>query len=197
MISIRRIEAFLRQAALAALIAAAAGAAMPQPAQAEQPAKQIFGAAKLPAVLPARAIGFYSRGCLAGGVAIAADGPTWQAMRLSRNRRWGHPDLVALVERLSRDAAAKDGWPGLLVGDLAQHGAKDRAHFRPAGGGEPFHHAFHVGLGHPHLADRRLRCPRTTSSSAPRRWGGWRSRSGCCRSVVDRPRGIASARSSV
>tara|TARA_R110002020_G_scaffold37828_12_gene114014 strand:+ start:419 stop:1465 length:1047 start_codon:yes stop_codon:yes gene_type:complete len=137
MISIRRIEAFLRQAALAALIAAAAGAAMPQPAQAEQPAKQIFGAAKLPAVLPARAIGFYSKGCLAGGVAIAADGPTWQAMRLSRNRRWGHPDLVALVERLSRDAAAKDGWPGLLVGDLAQ----------PRGGPMLSGHASHqVGL---------------------------------------------------
>nr|WP_244577917.1 penicillin-insensitive murein endopeptidase [Hoeflea halophila] len=107
------------------------------PAAADQPAKQVFGAAKLPAVLPARAIGFYSKGCLAGGIAIPADGPTWQAMRLSRNRRWGHPDLIALVERLSREAAAHDGWPGLLVGDIAQ----------PRGGPMLSGHASHqIGL---------------------------------------------------
>jgi penicillin-insensitive murein endopeptidase len=102
-----------------------------------KPAKEIFGAAQLPAVLPPRAIGFYSKGCLAGGIAIPADGPTWQAMRLSRNRRWGHPDLIALVERLSREAAANDGWPGLLVGDIAQ----------PRGGPMLSGHASHqVGL---------------------------------------------------
>jgi penicillin-insensitive murein endopeptidase len=108
-----------------------------QAAETGQPAKQIFGAARLPAALPARAIGFYSKGCLAGGIAIPADGETWQAMRLSRNRRWGHPDLIALVERLSREAAAKDGWPGLLVGDIAQ----------PRGGPMLSGHASHqVGL---------------------------------------------------
>lgn len=108
-----------------------------QAAETGPPAKQIFGAAKLPAALPARAIGFYSKGCLAGGVAIPADGETWQAMRLSRNRRWGHPDLIALVERLSREAAAHDGWPGLLVGDIAQ----------PRGGPMLSGHASHqVGL---------------------------------------------------
>jgi penicillin-insensitive murein endopeptidase len=108
-----------------------------QAAETGKPAKQIFGAAKLPAVLPSRAIGFYSKGCLAGGIAIPADGETWQAMRLSRNRRWGHPDLIALVERLSREAAAQDGWPGLLVGDIAQ----------PRGGPMLSGHASHqVGL---------------------------------------------------
>ncbi|WP_422372255.1 penicillin-insensitive murein endopeptidase [Hoeflea sp.] len=106
-------------------------------AESGPPAKQIFGAAKLPATLPAQAIGFYSKGCLAGGVAIPADGETWQAMRLSRNRRWGHPDLIALVERLSREAAASDGWPGLLIGDIAQ----------PRGGPMLSGHASHqVGL---------------------------------------------------
>lgn len=83
-------------------------------------AKTIFGAAEKPAPLAARAIGFYSRGCLAGAVPVPIDGETWQVMRLSRNRNWGHPDLIKLLERLAEDGAAKDGWPGLLVGDISQ-----------------------------------------------------------------------------
>lgn len=137
MISANRAHAFIRQAVVIMAVAAALSGVLPYSAEAGQPAKEIFGAAKLPAVLPARAIGFYSKGCLAGGMAIPADGPTWQAMRLSRNRRWGHPDLIALVEQLSRDAAAKDGWPGLLLGDMSQ----------PRGGPMLSGHASHqVGL---------------------------------------------------
>jgi penicillin-insensitive murein endopeptidase len=84
------------------------------------PAKQLFGVAKTPAPMAARAIGFYAKGCLAGGAALPIDGPAWQAMRLSRNRNWGHPALIALVEKLATEAKAHDGWPGLLVGDLSQ-----------------------------------------------------------------------------
>jgi penicillin-insensitive murein endopeptidase len=40
-------------------------------------------------------------------------------MRLSRNRNWGHPKLVAFLERLA-DKAKKVGWNGLLVGDMSQ-----------------------------------------------------------------------------
>ncbi len=83
-------------------------------------AKELFGAAKAPSPLAARAIGTYARGCLAGAVALPVDGPAWQAMRLSRNRNWGHPTLVKLVERLALESQQKDGWPGLLVGDIAQ-----------------------------------------------------------------------------
>lgn len=83
-------------------------------------AKTLFGAAKAPSPLAARAIGTYARGCLAGAVALPVDGPAWQAMRLSRNRNWGHPELVKVVERLALDSKEKDGWPGLLVGDLSQ-----------------------------------------------------------------------------
>jgi penicillin-insensitive murein endopeptidase len=69
-------------------------------------------------------------------MAVAPDGANWQVMRLSRNRRWGHPDMVRVVERLARDAAA-DGWPGLLVGDLSQ----------PRGGPMLSDHASHqIGL---------------------------------------------------
>ncbi len=57
--------------------------------------------------MPPSSYGFYSKGCFSGGVAIATDGPTWQAMRLSRNRRWGHPTMIALIEKLSRDAVAR------------------------------------------------------------------------------------------
>lgn len=100
--------------------AAADAKATAKPEKPAVPAKQLFGAAKRPANLAARAIGGYSRGCLAGARALPIDGPAWQAMRLSRNRNWGHPDLIALVERLAKDAQRSDGWPGLLVGDIAQ-----------------------------------------------------------------------------
>ena len=83
------------------------------------PAKELFGRATNPAPGPARVIGSYARGCVAGSVALPQDGPTWQVMRLSRNRAFGHPQLIALVERLSKKGTTL-GWPGLLVGDMAQ-----------------------------------------------------------------------------
>jgi len=83
-------------------------------------AKRVFGAATSPAPGPAQAIGSYARGCLAGAAALPADGPNWQVMRPSRNRAWGHPVLIAFLERLAAQAAGTAGWPGLLVGDIAQ-----------------------------------------------------------------------------
>jgi penicillin-insensitive murein DD-endopeptidase len=84
------------------------------------PANELFGNVKEPAPIGARAIGFYSHGCLAGAVALPVDGPSWQVMRLSRNRNWAHPALIGVIERLANEAQAKDGWPGLLVGDISQ-----------------------------------------------------------------------------
>ena len=84
------------------------------------PAKELFAAVAGPAPLAARAIGAYSKGCLSGGVPLSLNGPNWQVMRMSRNRNWGHPRLVDYLERLSSDARALDGWPGLLVGDMSQ-----------------------------------------------------------------------------
>ena len=83
------------------------------------PVKEVFGRQTSPASGPAQVIGAYSKGCLAGAVELPADGPRWQAMRPSRNRAWGHPELVEFVKWLS-DAAYQAGWPGLLVGDMAQ-----------------------------------------------------------------------------
>ncbi len=89
-------------------------------ARPQQSAKQLFGHAKGPAKMKARPIGFYTKGCLAGGKQLPKTGPAWQAMRLSRNRNWGHPVLIDFLEKLAVTAKEKDGWPGLLVGDLSQ-----------------------------------------------------------------------------
>ncbi|QFU17609.1 penicillin-insensitive murein endopeptidase [Microvirga thermotolerans] len=101
------------------------------------PAKELFGRRDTPADLPPRAIGGYAKGCVAGAVAIPADGETWQVMRLSRNRNWGHPNLVAFLRRLAEKAPRAAGWPGLLLGDMAQ----------PRGGPMITGHASHqIGL---------------------------------------------------
>src|ERR1700720_3995673 len=100
------------------------------------PAKELLGRKSEPAPLAARTIGFYAKGCLAGAVALPINGTTWQVMRLSRNRNWGHPNLIAFLERLAAQAP-KTGWHGLLVGDMSQ----------PRGGPMLTGHASHqVGL---------------------------------------------------
>ncbi|MGR9106935.1 MAG: penicillin-insensitive murein endopeptidase, partial [Gammaproteobacteria bacterium] len=83
-------------------------------------ASLVFGNQKTAANLASAAVGSYSKGCLAGAEPLPIDGPHWQAMRLSRNRNWGHPELLNYIRRFSTDAAVLEEWPGLLVGDLSQ-----------------------------------------------------------------------------
>ncbi len=83
-------------------------------------AKKLFGKMKSPAELSPGAIGSYARGCLAGGAMLPISGPGYEAMKLWRNRNWGHPQLVKFLERFASEAQTEDGWPGLLIGDLAQ-----------------------------------------------------------------------------
>jgi penicillin-insensitive murein endopeptidase len=100
------------------------------------PAKELFVRKTQPTHSTGRSIGFYAHGCLAGGEGLPLTGPTWQVMRLSRNRNWGHPNLVRFLKHLSENGA-KAGWPGLLVGDMSQ----------PRGGPMFTGHASHqVGL---------------------------------------------------
>lgn len=122
-------RAAVRLLALVAVLAA--------PSAFAAPAKDLFGAATTPAPASgARIVGSYAKGCLAGAEPLPVDGPAWQAVRLSRNRNWGDPRLVAFVERLA-GAAQADGWHGLLVGDMAQ----------PRGGPMRTGHASHqIGL---------------------------------------------------
>ncbi len=85
-----------------------------------RPARQIFGSFEAASEGRSRAIGGYARGCLAGAEQLPETGPTWQAMRLSRNRNWAHPAMVDFLQDLSRFAATQPGWEGLYVGDISQ-----------------------------------------------------------------------------
>ncbi len=70
--------------------------------------------------LAPRAIGQYDRGCIAGAEKLPINGPGWQVMRLSRNRYWGHPVLLAYIRKLASDSQRLDRSPGILVGDMSQ-----------------------------------------------------------------------------
>ncbi len=106
------------------------------PAMAEPKANQLFGAKDTPSAQAPAPIGTYARGCAAGNVQLPESGPTWQAMRLSRNRYWGQPELVQFIEDTSA-YAARIGWDGLYVGDMSQ----------PRGGPMTSGHASHqIGL---------------------------------------------------
>lgn len=87
---------------------------------------------QLPVAGPAQAIGAATSGCIQGAVQLAESGAGYRAVRLSRNRHWGQPETVRLVERLAA-AAAEAGLPILYIGDIAQ----------PRGGPLPYGHASH------------------------------------------------------
>lgn len=89
-------------------------------AQAEPLAKELFGGKSIASKQRSAPFGSYAKGCVAGAEQLAETGPTWQAMRLSRNRNWGHPEAIEFVERLSRKAAGVKGWNGLYIGDISQ-----------------------------------------------------------------------------
>ena len=67
-----------------------------------------------------RAYGSYAKGCLAGGEELEINGPTWQVMRLSRGRNWGHPNMIAYLKRISEKVAKETSWNGLYIGDISQ-----------------------------------------------------------------------------
>lgn len=104
---------------LTAAVLALAALAMALPASADPLAKDVFGAAPGPTGGAPAAIGFYSKGCISGAAQLPESGPTWQAMRLSRHRNWGHPELVSFLIGLS-GAARQAGWQGLYIGDMSQ-----------------------------------------------------------------------------
>lgn len=121
---------------LKAMLAALALSALALPAAADPLAKDVFGAFRQSNGGPAGAFGGYSKGCATGNIQLPETGPTWQAMRLSRNRNWGHPQLVDFLVGLSQQAT-RYGWAGLYIGDMSQ----------PMGGPMTSGHASHqIGL---------------------------------------------------
>ena len=111
-------------ASLAALLLATAGAAA-------QDARAWAGFTS-PAPGPAESIGAAANGCIQGAVQLGESGPGYRAVRLSRNRHWGHPVTIAFVHELAA-AAAKAGLATLYIGDIGQ----------ARGGPLPFGHASH------------------------------------------------------
>ena len=112
------------------------GMAFAAPADAEQLANRLFGAAEAPSAQAPMPIGSYARGCGAGMVAMPESGPSWQVMRLSRGRNFGQPEMITFLEQLSV-AAQQVGWAGLYIGDISQ----------PRGGPMTSGHASHqIGL---------------------------------------------------
>ncbi len=106
------------------------------PAKAETTAAKLFAALPTPTQSQSMPIGTYARGCAAGNVQLPETGPTWQAMRLSRNRNWGNPVLLQYLEDLSAEVSAA-GWKGLYIGDMGN----------PRGGPMISGHASHqIGL---------------------------------------------------
>lgn len=88
-------------------------------AAANPTAEEVFGGHQSASPGLSSAVGGYTYGCLAGGRMLEANGPGWQVMRLSRNRFWGHEQLIDVVKNLA--AGIKDaGHAGILVGDLSQ-----------------------------------------------------------------------------
>lgn len=85
---------------------------------------------------PPEIIGYYSAGCIKGAKALPLDGPGYEAIRVSRNRYWGHPVTVEFVQRLAERMRA-EGQNHLYIGDIGQ----------PRGGPMSFGHASHqIGL---------------------------------------------------
>ncbi|MBL4915712.1 penicillin-insensitive murein endopeptidase [Szabonella alba] len=116
--------------------ALAAGLLMTGEARAQSLANQLFGAKSEASLQPPMPIGSYAKGCGAGHVQLPETGPTWQAMRLSRNRNWGQPEMIQYLMDLSR-TATQIGWNGLYLGDISQ----------PRGGPMTSGHASHqIGL---------------------------------------------------
>ncbi len=144
--------------------------ALSGPSMAETKANQLFGAMEAPSAQTPAPIGSYARGCAAGLVQLPETGPTWQAMRLSRGRNYGHPVLIGFLQELSV-AATKVGWAGLYIGDISQ----------PRGGPMTSGHASHqIGLDADiwMLPPRRLdlsRAEREEISSIPVRSADQRS----------------------
>src|SRR3954453_11491228 len=83
-------------------------------------AKELFARKLLPSKGPAHVIGSYVKGCIGGAEQIPLNGDNWQVMRLSRNRSYGHPAMIALIKRLSGSGTEEDGRAGMTGGQSGE-----------------------------------------------------------------------------
>jgi penicillin-insensitive murein endopeptidase len=80
---------------------------------------QLWSSRLTPAAGPAEAIGGYAAGCVRGAVPLPEKASRYCFAHPERKRWFGHPALIAYIERLAGLARTKRLGP-LLVGDLAQ-----------------------------------------------------------------------------
>jgi penicillin-insensitive murein endopeptidase len=66
-----------------------------------------------------QSIGTYTNGCLSGAATLPLNGTGYQVMRLSRNRYYGHPNLIQFIQNLGQKADSQK-LGALLIGDLGQ-----------------------------------------------------------------------------
>ncbi|CAI0695139.1 penicillin-insensitive murein endopeptidase [Serratia fonticola] len=80
----------------------------------------------------AQAVGGFANGCIIGAHPLPLNSPDYQVMRSDQRRYFGHPDLLAFIQRLSSQANQK-ALGTVLIGDMAM----------PAGGRFSSGHASH------------------------------------------------------
>ena len=126
----------MRTGILAGIGAAVLMLAMAGAGLAEEKANRLFASKLDPSQQEPMPIGTYAKGCAAGNVELPETGPTWQAMRLSRHRNFGQPEMIDFLKDLSV-MATQVGWRGIYIGDIGQ----------PRGGPMSSGHASHqMGL---------------------------------------------------
>ena len=72
-----------------------------------------------PAPGPTQVIGFYTAGCIQGAEALPLQGPGYEAIRVSRNRYWGHPVTIDYIRTLA-ERVRSAGQSHLYIGDIGQ-----------------------------------------------------------------------------
>ena len=82
-------------------------------------AENPWATVRTPAEGPARAIGGYSRGCVAGAKQLPLKGRGYRIGRPERGRFFGHPALVDFILDLAK-GARKGRLGPLVIGDLGQ-----------------------------------------------------------------------------
>ena len=100
----------------------------PAPALAATPWAQVTA----PSRGPSQSIGGAASGCVGGAAVLPETGPGYVSVRRVRNRYYGHPALIRMLEDLGRTADRRGGGM-VVVGDLSQ----------PRGGRMPSSHRSH------------------------------------------------------
>jgi len=95
-------------------------------------ASEIFFKIRTETNSEAKSIGSYSKGCLAGAEYLPNHSLHYEALKPSRNRFWGHPNLISYIKNTSKEVFETHG-NGLILGDLAM----------PRGGPMPYGHKSH------------------------------------------------------